>query len=77
LPTKTWNEVVNTGASAIYTSWNGNFGASTGNVSISPGFSWNQVVASGATDQSIGFCANRTPATSGALPVVVSATGTF
>jgi hypothetical protein len=76
-PTSTWSVTVNTGQSTIYDHWNGNFPAATGTFAITPQFTWNQAIAPGATDSSVGFCANRTPANSGALPVVVSATGTF
>jgi cellulase/cellobiase CelA1 len=75
--TTSWSVTVNTRASTIYDSWNGNFPASTGTFTITPGFSWNQSIPAGATNNSVGFCANRTPANSGAVPVVVSASGSF
>lgn len=76
-PTKTWSVTVNTGQSTIYDTWNGNFSSTSGAVNITPAFAWNEVVASSGRDNSIGFCANRTPANSGAFPVVVSASGSF
>ena len=77
MPTKSWSVTVNTGQSTIYDSWNGNFPANTGTFAITPGFTWNQVIAPGTTNNSVGFCANRTPANSGANAVVVSASGSF
>jgi Ca2+-binding RTX toxin-like protein len=68
---------LNTNASTIYTSWNGNFVGSSGPVSVTPCCSWNTVVDPGETDSSIGFCANRTVSGSGTLPFVVSTTGVF
>ena len=64
-------------SSTIYDSWNGNFPANTGTFAITPGFTWNQAIGPGATNNSVGFCANRTPASSGANAVVVSASGSF
>ncbi len=77
VPVSPWNVVLNIGASTIYTSWNGTFMGNTGNVTVTPGFSWNQTIPAGATNSSIGFCANRNTANNGALPVVVSASGTI
>lgn len=76
-PTRNWSVTVNTGAATIYNSWNGNFPQSTGSVAVTPAFSWNQVIPAGVTNNSVGFCANRTPSNSGALPRIVSASGTF
>ncbi len=76
-PTTGFTVNLNTNASTIYTSWNGTFVGSSGPVSATPCCSWNAVLSPGATDSSIGFCANRAVAGSGTLPFVVSTTGTF
>jgi Ca2+-binding RTX toxin-like protein len=68
---------LNTGASTIFTSWNGTFSGVTGAVSVVPAFPWNATLDPGETDSSIGFCANRTVPGSGVLPVVISTTATF
>jgi hypothetical protein len=70
-----WSAVINTNQSTIYTSWNGNFSASSGSVSIVPNQSTNLAIPAHATDSSIGFCANRNNANSGLLPFVVSSAG--
>jgi Cellulose binding domain/HYR domain len=76
-PTTNWSVSLNSGQSTTYTTWNGNFSAATGLIVVTPGFSWNKAVPAGATNQTVGFCANRTPANSGALPVFVSASAAF
>jgi hypothetical protein len=76
-PTTNWTVTVNTGRSTTYDTWNGTFGGTTGTFAVAPAFSWNHAIAAGGSDQSVGFCANRTPANSGALPLIVSASGTF
>jgi len=68
---------LDTNQSAIYTSWNGNFGGSSGLVDVSPCCSWNASLSPGETDSSIGFCANRDVPGSGTLPLVVNTSGTF
>jgi len=76
LPTVTWNAVVNTFDTSIYTAWNSTpTPTGTGQHPINP-LSWNSVIASGTTDSSIGFCANR-PAGSSTLPQIVSVTGVY
>jgi hypothetical protein len=77
LPTTNWSVSLNTNASSIYTSWNGTFSGSSGVISVTPSFSWNKVIPPGGTDNSVGFCANRTVSGSGTLPNVFSASGTF
>jgi cellulase/cellobiase CelA1 len=76
VPTINWSVIVTIPQATTFTTWNGNFSLNTGTVTVSPSFSWNQVIPALGTDNSIGFCANRTPGTS-ALPSVSSATGTF
>jgi endoglucanase len=76
-PTTTWSVSLNTNQATIYTSWNGNFPVESGAVTVTPAFSWNQVIAPGATNDSVGFCANRNVSGSGTLPFVVSASGSF
>jgi hypothetical protein len=77
IPTRSWTATVTTGAATIYDTWNGTFSGTTGTITITPSFSWNQVIPAHGTDHSIGFCANRTPPTSGARPTLVSEAGTF
>jgi hypothetical protein len=77
VPTVNWTLSLNTNQSTIYTSWNGSFSGSSGAVTVTPGFSWNQVIDPGETDSSIGFCANRTVPGSGLLPFVLSASGVY
>ncbi len=73
-PTTTWQVAFDTHGTSIYTSWNGTFSANNGMVTVTP-ISWNRVIQPGATDSSIGFCANRSSGSAVATPV--SATGTF
>jgi hypothetical protein len=63
-------------STSIYTLWNGNFTAPSGIVSVTP-VGWNSSIAVGATNSSIGFCANRSGVIPGALPIVLETTGTF
>jgi len=76
LPTSNWGVTLNTNASTIYTSWNATFSGNSGVVTVAP-LNWNRVVAPGATNSSVGFCANRTTAGSGVLPSIVSTTASF
>ena len=76
-PTTSWTVNVDTNQSTIYTSWNGIFSGVSGAVSVVPAFSWNQSIPAGGTNDSVGFCANRTVAGSGVLPTIVSASGNF
>jgi hypothetical protein len=76
-PTTGYTVTLNTNASTIYTSWNGNFSGASGTVTVTPGFPWNVSIPPGATDSSIGFCANRAVPGSGTLPFVVSTTATY
>jgi cellulase/cellobiase CelA1 len=69
----TWSAVINTQQSTIYTSWNGTFSGSSGQVTVRP-LSWNSIIQPGETITSIGFCANRNPGTNN-VPTVVSVTG--
>jgi len=77
LPTSNFTVNLSTNQSTLYTSWNGMFSGSSGNLTVKPSFSWNKVIAPGATDSSIGFCANRAVSGSGVLPTISSASGTF
>jgi hypothetical protein len=77
LPATLWSVTLNTGASTISSSFNGAFTKKAGVVTVTPGATFNQAVATGATDTSVGFCANRTVSGSGVLPSVVAAGGTF
>lgn len=77
LPTTNWSVSLNLSRSTTYTTWNGNFSGATATISVTPGFSWNRAIPAGATNQTVGFCSNRTPSNSGAVPIVVSASGTF
>ena len=75
VPTSTWSVTLDTNQSSIYTSWNGTFTGASGAISVAPGFFWNQVIPPGATNDSVGFCANRDVPGSGTLPFVLSAGG--
>lgn len=70
--TPSWTAIVNTQQSSIYSSWNGVFTGSSGEVTIRP-VSWNSVIPPGQTITSVGFCANRNPGTNN-LPTVTSIT---
>jgi secreted trypsin-like serine protease len=61
VPTTNWSATVNIGDGHIYTSWNGNFSASTGTFTVTPTIPSSKTVAPGATDQTVGFCVNRGP----------------
>ncbi len=73
-PTTSWLVTLDTQGSAIYTGWNGNFNGSTGVVEITP-VGWNSALSPGATDSSIGFCANGSAGS--ALVVVQSVEGSY
>ncbi len=75
-PTTSWVVSLNTNHSGIYTNWNGVFSGSSGALTIGP-VSWNSAIAPGATNDSIGFCANREQSGSGLLPNVLGASATF
>jgi cellulase/cellobiase CelA1 len=75
--TTNWSVVVNLNQSTTYTTWNGNFTGTSGTVTVTPAAAFNQAVPAGATDGSVGFCANRNVPNSGVLPSVVSASGTY
>ena len=75
--TESWSVEFNTNFSTIYTSWNGVFSGNTGAVTVGPVASWNAEIPPGATNSSVGFCANRAFPGSGSLPFVTNATGTF
>lgn len=72
LSVNNWSVLIDTNQSVTYTTWNGTFSATSGTVTISPAFDWNRALAPNETDSSIGFCANRHVAGSGALPFVLS-----
>lgn len=71
--TMTWQALIDTRQSQIYTSWNGNFMGATGIVQVSP-VSWNRIIAPGQTISSVGFCANRIPGTNN-NPTITAITG--
>jgi len=75
-PTTNFSVTFNTNQSTIYTNWNGTFSGNSGLVTASPQ-SWNRVIAPGATNSTMGFCANRTTVGSGVFPTPVSSTATF
>jgi Ca2+-binding RTX toxin-like protein len=75
-PTTNWTAVVNTNQSTIYDDWNGTFSPNSGDVTILPEAD-HQVIEVGESSADVGFCANRTNPSSGLLPFVVSAVGTF
>jgi Ca2+-binding RTX toxin-like protein len=77
VPTTNWSVVVNLNGSTTYTTWNGGFTGSSGTITVTPAAASNQAVPPGATDASVGFCANRNNPNSGLLPIVVSATGSY
>jgi cellulase/cellobiase CelA1 len=56
--TTNWTATVNTQSTEIYTQWNGNFSGNNGTITITP-VGWNNTINPGATDSSVGFCANR------------------
>ncbi len=72
----TWEVVLQTGQSTITQSWYGAYSPSSGQVTIVPNSTWfDQSIAPGESDTSVGFCANRQVPFSGVLPQIVSATG--
>jgi cellulase/cellobiase CelA1 len=73
--TSTWSLMVDLQGSIITGSWNGAFSGNSGVVTVGPGFDWNLSIPPGATNNSVGFYADR-PAGAGTA-VVTSATGTF
>jgi cellulase/cellobiase CelA1 len=74
--TTNWWVNLDSNQSTIYDHWNGNFSAASGTVGITPSFGWNQVIAPGVTDESIGFCTNRnTPAST--VANVLAAWGSY
>jgi hypothetical protein len=75
LPTTSWNVNLNLNGSIVTGSWNGSFSGNVGTISVGPGFGWNSVIAPSATNNSVGFCANR-PSGAGTVSVI-SASGTF
>jgi hypothetical protein len=74
-PTTNWNVGLDLQGTTITQSWNGTFSASSGSISVVPAFSWNRVIAAGATNDSVGFCADRP--TNAGTAVVTSSSGTF
>ena len=74
-PTISWEVTLNTLQSSLYTSWNADFSDSSGSVAVTP-LAWNSVIAPGATDSSVGFCAERSAGSSDTA-VVEGATGTY
>jgi cellulase/cellobiase CelA1 len=74
-PTTSWSVVIDTLGTDVYTSWNGGDFGGTGQLTITP-VGWNNVIQPGASDTSVGFCANR-PSGGSAVAEVVSATGSY
>ena len=73
--TNTWTASIDTHGTTIYTSWNGNFTGSNGNISVTP-VSWNASIGANSTNDSIGFCANR-PGFGTSVATVTNATATY
>ena len=73
-PTINWTVRLNAGPTTITNSWNGNFSASTGTITVSP-LGFNSVINPGQTLSSSGFCASRPTGNTTFLPTIVSATG--
>jgi hypothetical protein len=67
----TWQVALNTNQSALYDSWNANFGGSAPSYTVTP-LSWNASILAGGS-QTVGFCANDTG--SNATPTVTSVSG--
>jgi hypothetical protein len=76
-PTTNWTATLDTNQSTLFTSWNGNFSANSGIITVTPALASNQVIGPNATDGSIGFCANRNVASSGDLAFVRGATASY
>ena len=72
-----WTATLDTNQSTISNSWNAGFSGTSGAVTVTPSFPFNQVIDPNETDTTIGFCANRNVAGSGRLPFVTSANGVF
>jgi len=77
VPTLNWSVNLNISGATTYTTWNGNFSGTTGAVTVSPAAPFNQAVAPGASDNSIGFCANRASPGSGVLPSIAGASAQY
>jgi hypothetical protein len=75
--TSDWSVSLDLNGATIYTSWNGDFSGSTGVVSVSPGFGWNQSIPANQTDGSVGYCANHNQATNLPSPSIVNATAQY
>lgn len=69
-----WSVDADLGQSTIFTSWNGNFSSNSGTTTIAPKFNWNNSIAPGAIQQSIGFCAFRRNPLNRVLPSIISST---
>jgi hypothetical protein len=76
LPTTSWQVGLDFKGTTSYTTWNGVFSGTTGPVTVGPVAAWNAVIPSGASQNSVGFCANR-PSGNTDLAAVTSATGTY
>jgi len=77
VPTTSWTLGLSIPGATIYTSSNGNFTGNSGNISVTPSFTWNRAIPAYATDNSISFCANRAVPTSGLLPSITSVTDQY
>ena len=72
-----WSVVLDMNGTSTYTIWNGNFTGQTGTVTVTPGAPWNMTIAPGATNDTVGFCANRAVSASNVIASVVSASATY
>jgi cellulase/cellobiase CelA1 len=54
-----WSVPLDTRGTSIYTTWNGAFSGSIGNVVATPSQPWNTELAPGDSIDSVGFCATR------------------
>jgi cysteine-rich repeat protein len=70
--TTNWSSVIKLNGGTIYTQWSGTFSGSSGQISVGP-VSWNKQIPAGATNSSVGFCANTAPGGAKASVTSVSA----
>ncbi len=76
IPTVDWSTMLDTNMTTIFTSWNATFSGSSGAITVTPDLDDNQVIGPTTTDNSIGFCANRS-SPNGNLPFVTSAMASY
>ena len=72
--TTSWKITIDVSSAQIYTLWNASYTANTGVVELTP-VGWNDQIGAGQTQNSVGFCVNRT----GSEPVatVIEATAQY